>query len=90
MAEVIRCSECGTVFKGVPSWLVTARVNFACTSCPKKGTRGTLTRYEPVVETRSTIDLDTDLDDVDIDGLDDDVDIDLGDDLEALGDDKDL
>ena len=90
MAEVIRCSECNTVFKGVPAWLTTAKVNFACTSCPKKGTRGaTLTRFEPMPETRPSIDLDSD--DVDIEVLDEDVEMDLGDeDLEALGDDKDL
>jgi hypothetical protein len=91
MAEVIRCSECGTPFKGVPVWLTTAKVNFTCTSCPKKGTRGTLTRFEPVVESHPSISLDGDLDDVDIEALDEDPDIDLGDDdLDTLGDDKDL
>lgn len=93
MAETIRCSECSTPFKGVPTWLATAKVTFTCTSCPKKGTRGTLTRFEPAVEPRSqSADLegDADMEDVDLEGLDDD-DVDLGDDdAEALGEDKDL
>jgi len=85
--EVTRCSECGTVFKGVPHWLTTAKVTFTCTSCPKKGTRN-LARYEPPVEIRSSsVDLDGDPDAdgdvVDIEDLDD-AEIDLGDeDLEV-------
>jgi hypothetical protein len=92
MAEVIRCNECGMQFKGVPSWLATAKVNFTCTSCPKKGTRGGMTRFEPIIEPqRASLDLDSDLEEVDMDALDDDADLDLGDDdLDALGDDKDL
>ena len=93
MAETIRCSECSTPFKGVPTWLTNAKVTFTCTSCPKKGTRGNMQRFEPVVEASPvrTIDLDTDADEVDIDALDEDADIDLGDeDMEALGDDKDI
>ena len=93
MAETIRCSECSTPFKGVPSWLATAKVTFTCTSCPKKGTRGTLARFEPAIDVRSTEkdDIDTDIEEVDIDTMEDDADLELGDeDLEALGEDKDL
>jgi hypothetical protein len=93
MAETIRCSECSTPFKGVPTWLTTAKVTFTCTSCPKKGTRGGVARFEPIIESRSTqaVELDGDLEDVDIEALDEDAEIDLGDDdIEALGEDKDL
>ena len=93
MAETIRCSECSTPFKGVPTWLATAKVTFTCTSCPKKGTRGTLHRFEPVVETRSssTMDLDGEMEDVDMEALEEDADMDIAeDDLDALGDDKDI
>jgi len=94
MAETIRCSECSTPFKGVPTWLATAKVTFTCTSCPKKGTRGTLHRFEPAVEARSsssTIELDSDIEDVDMEALEEDADMDIAeDDLDALGDDKDL
>ena len=79
--EVIRCTECNTVFKGVPKWLATAKVTFTCTSCPKKGTRN-LTRFEPPIETRSVVselDPDADIDAVDLDDVDD-VDLELGDD----------
>lgn len=83
--EVIRCSECSTVFKGVPHWLANAKVTFTCTSCPKKGTRN-LTRFEPPIETRSAVhdtDGDPDLDGVEIEDIDE-ADLDLGDeDLEA-------
>lgn len=93
MAETIRCSECSTPFKGVPTWLATAKVTFTCTSCPKKGTRGSLARFEPAIETRPTpsIDLDGDIEDVDIEALDEDVELDLGEeDLDAIGEDKEL
>lgn len=93
MAEVIRCSECGTTFKGVPLWLATAKVNFTCTSCPKKGTRGGMARFEPTVmeQRSSSIELDGEVEDVDLDALDEDVELELGDDdMEGLGDDKDI
>ncbi len=92
MAEVIRCSECGLPFKGVPTWLATAKVNFTCTSCPKKGTRGGMARFEPAIEARSSVDLEPDLDEeVDVDSIDEDVELEIGDeDLEALGEDKDM
>ena len=94
MAETIRCSECSTPFKGVPTWLTNAKVTFTCTSCPKKGTRGGgVARYEPAPEIRTssvaTMDVDGEIEEVDMDALDEDVELELGDeDLEALGDDK--
>jgi hypothetical protein len=93
MAETIRCSECSTPFKGVPTWLATAKVTFTCTSCPKKGTRGPLARFEPAVEARPSpsVDLDGDMEDVDMEALDEDAELELGDeDLESLGDDKEV
>ncbi len=44
-SEVIRCTDCGAVFKAVPSWLVGAKVKFSCTNCPKRPSRGA--RFEP-------------------------------------------
>jgi len=93
MAETIRCSECSTPFKGVPTWLATAKVTFTCTSCPKKGTRGGMMRFEPAVETRSSssVDLDGDPDEAEIEVFEDDADLEIGDeDLESIGDDKDI
>jgi hypothetical protein len=92
--DVIRCSECGTPFKGVPLWLANAKVTFTCTSCPKKGSRG-LARFEPAPEEVSSqiaeLDRDPDLDGVDGVELDDDDQvIDLGEEeLEPMADDKD-
>jgi len=93
MAETIRCSECGTPFKGVPPWLATAKVTFTCTSCPKKGTRGPLHRFEPAVETRQSpsMELDGDMEDVDMEGMDEDAELELGDeDLDSIGEDKEV
>ena len=96
-SEVIRCSDCGAVFKAVPSWLATAKVKFTCTSCPRRSSRSGV-RFEPAVEpVRAAVDLDSDnvVRTVDIDGMDDDADNDAdmdmsADDLEAMDEDKDL
>jgi hypothetical protein len=89
--EVIRCSDCGAVFKGVPTWLATAKVKFTCTSCPKRSSRSGV-RFEPAVEPRIAMDLDGDpeLGGVDLDGLDD-ADLDLAaEDMDAMEDDKEI
>ena len=87
--ELIRCTDCGAVFKAVPAWLATANVKFTCTSCPKRA-RSAGARFEPAPEpiislTReSDPESDEDLDAADLEDLDE---MDLGDDLDALGDD---
>lgn len=70
--EVIRCSDCGAVFKGVPAWLATANVKFTCTNCPKRANRAA-TRFEPAIDARAEIDADADedIEAVDLEALDD-------------------
>ncbi len=86
--EAIRCSDCGAVFKGVPSWLRGAKVKFTCTNCPKRPSR--LARYEPPAATIMPMSADPDLEAVEIEDLDEDADLDLPDDLDDSKDDKDL
>ena len=78
--EAIRCSDCGAIFKGVPSWLRGAKVKFTCTNCPKRPSR--LARYEPPVVSAATMDADADLEAVEIEDMDEDADLELPDDLD--------
>ena len=90
-SELIRCTDCGATFKGVPAWLATAKVKFTCTNCPKRPSR--IARYEPppVAAVALDADTDTDLDAAEIEEMDEDADMDLGaDDLEEGKEDKDL
>ena len=87
--EAIRCSDCGAIFKGVPSWLRGAKVKFTCTNCPKRPSR--LARYEPpVVSAAERTSGDVDLEAVEIEDLDEEADLDLPDDLDDPKDDKDI
>ncbi len=85
--EAIRCTDCGAVFKGVPSWLRGAKVKFTCTNCPKRPSR--LARYEPPAATISAMSVDKDLEEPEIEDLDDEADLDLSDDMDDAKDDKD-
>ncbi len=90
-SEVIRCSDCGAIFKGVPAWLAGAKVKFTCTNCPKRPSR--LARFEPppapVVSLAA--DPDVELDAVEINDIEGDADLDLAaDDLDDLKDEKDV
>ena len=83
--ETLRCTEGGTPFKGVPSWLRTAKVTFTCTSCPKRGSRSGA-RFEPAIEIPRPVhnlvaetDTDTDADEVEID-LDEEIEMDFSED----------
>lgn len=89
-SELIRCTDCGATFKGVPSWLATAKVKFTCTNCPKRPSRG-VARFEPPVAAAAVLDpeADIDLDAVEIDEIDEEADLDLGtDDLDDVKDEK--
>ena len=88
-SEVIRCTDCGAVFKGVPSWLIGAKVKFTCTNCPKRPNRG-VARFEPPTPVVAMLDPEADLDAVAMDDPEDDAELDLADDLDDLKDDKDL
>ena len=85
--EAIRCSDCGAVFKGVPSWLRGAKVKFTCTNCPKRPSR--LARYEPPVVSIVERPSDPDMEAVEIEDLDEDADLDLADDMDDVKEDKD-
>ena len=87
--EAIRCSDCGAVFKGVPTWLQGAKVKFTCTNCPKRPSR--LARFEPPVAAASprSAEADEDLEPSEIEDMDEDADMDLPDDLDDSKDDKD-
>lgn len=88
-SELIRCSDCGAVFKGVPSWLRGAKVKFTCTNCPKRPTR--IARFEPPTPVIAPVDADAevDLDAVAIDDLEEDADLELpADDLDDIKDEK--
>ena len=85
--EAIRCSDCGAVFKGVPTWLQGAKVKFTCTNCPKRPSR--LARFEPQVAAATARSVDEDLEGAEIEDLDEDADLDLPDDLDDPKDDKD-
>jgi len=92
--ELIRCTDCGAVFKAVPAWLATASVKFTCTSCPKRA-RSVGARFEPAPEPIVSLsrnsdpdsDSDDDLDAADLEELDE---MDLGDDLDGLDDEKEV
>ena len=89
-SELIRCTDCGATFKGVPIWLATAKVKFTCTNCPKRPSRA-VARFEPPATTAAALDTDADadIDAVEIDDMDEEADIDLGaDDLEDAKDEK--
>ncbi|MCW3059676.1 MAG: hypothetical protein JWQ02_1497 [Capsulimonas sp.] len=94
-SESIRCSDCNAPFRAVPLWLLNAKVNFSCTSCPKRGGRSTV-RFEPAIEpvvtARKAVDLDADpdLEGIDLEEIDEDIDMDLGDDDADGKDDKDI
>ncbi len=91
-SEVIRCSDCGTPFKEVPTWLVTAKVRFTCTNCPRRPSRG-VARFEPAPAPRAVLAADPDADieavDIEIEDSEDDADL-AGEDLDDVKDDKDL
>ena len=87
-SELIRCTDCGATFKGVPIWLATAKVKFTCTNCPKRPSRA-VARFEPPVTAAAALDPDTDMDAVEMDGVDEEADLDLGaDELEDVKDEK--
>jgi DNA-directed RNA polymerase subunit RPC12/RpoP len=89
-SEAIRCSDCGATFKGVPSWLITAKVKFTCTNCPKRPSRA-VARFDPPIVTAAVLDPEADLDAVEIDEVDEEADLDIGaDELEDVKDEKDL
>ena len=88
-AEVIRCSDCGTVFKGVPKWLSNAKVKFTCTNCPRRPTRGGA-RFEPAIEPRVTMRADEDDEVAVIPDIDDDEDMPVLDEDAELEDEKDV
>ena len=52
-SEVARCADCGAPVRGVPAWLATAKVSFACNNCPKRPSRAA--RFEPAVEPRAVL-----------------------------------
>ena len=85
--EAIRCSDCGAVFKGVPTWLQGAKVKFTCTNCPKRPSR--LARFEPPAAAASVRSVDEDLEPSEIEDLDEEADMDLSDELDDPKDDKD-
>ena len=89
-SEAIRCSDCGATFKGVPSWLGTAKVKFTCTNCPKRPSRA-VARFEPPVAA-AVLDADpeADLDVAEMDEIDEEADLDISDELEDVKDEKDL
>lgn len=91
-SEVIRCSDCGTPFKEVPTWLVTAKVRFTCTNCPRRPSRG-VARFEPAPAPRAALAADPDADmeavDVEIEDSEDEVEL-AGEDLDDAKDEKDV
>ncbi len=90
-SELIRCTDCGATFKGVPAWLATAKVKFTCTNCPKRPSR--IARFEPPPVSAIALDADRDpdLDGVEIEEIDEDADLDMAaDDLDDTKEEKDL
>ncbi len=78
-SEIIRCTDCGAVFKGVPAWLSTASVKFSCTNCPKRPSR--IARFDAapaasLIKDKDEDD-DPDMDTVEAEDLDDDADLEL-------------
>lgn len=95
-SEVIRCTDCGAAFKGVPAWLSTAKVKFTCTNCPKRPSRA-LARFDspaaPLLLDKDDdkgLDKDADLEAVELDDLDDEADLELPADEDDAKDDKDI
>lgn len=87
-SELIRCTDCGATFKGVPIWLATAKVKFTCTNCPKRPSRAAA-RFEPPVAAAAALDPEADMDAVEIEDVDEEADLELGtDDLEEAKDEK--
>ena len=89
-SEVIRCTDCGAVFKAVPAWLVGAKVKFSCTNCPKRPSR--MARFEPAPATITALEVEPedDLDGVVVDDLEDDADLELpADEMDDIKDEKD-
>jgi hypothetical protein len=74
-SEVTRCNDCGAPLKGVPSWLATAHVKFACTNCPKRPSRAV--RHEPIAESHAALTADPDLEDADLDEMDEEADLEV-------------
>ena len=92
-SEVIRCTDCGAVFKAVPSWLVGAKVKFSCTNCPKRPSRAARFEVAPAAITTMTAEPEDDLDAIAVDDLDDEADLELpADEMDDtdIKDDKDL
>lgn len=87
-SQVIRCTDCGAIFKGVPSWLSTADVKFSCTNCPKRPSR--IARFDPPAPSAALLaEPDADLEAVEIDEADEDADLDLDTaELDAVHDEK--
>ncbi len=87
-SEAIRCTDCGATFRGVPSWLATAKVKFTCTNCPKRPSRA-IARFEPPVAAVAVVDADpeADMDAAEMDEIDEDADMDIN--TDDLEDDKD-
>lgn len=90
-SEAIRCTDCGATFKGVPSWLATAKVKFTCTNCPKRPSRA-IARFEAPIAPAAVLDADPDveLDGAEMDEIDEEVDLDISDELEDVKDEKEL
>jgi len=78
-SEAIRCSDCGATFKGVPSWLATAKVKFTCTNCPKRPSRAVARFEQPIVTAAvPNADREVDMDATDMDEIDEEADLDVG------------
>lgn len=91
-SEAIRCSDCGATFKGVPSWLGTAKVKFTCTNCPKRPSRA-IARFDPPVVAAAVLEADpeVDMDAAELDETDEEADLDISaDEAEDVKDEKDL
>ena len=91
-SEAIRCSDCGATFRGVPSWLATARVKFTCTNCPKRPSRAVARFEQPIVTAAvPNADREVDMDAADMDEIDEEADLDVGaDGLEDVKEEKDI
>ena len=48
--EIIKCTDCGAVFRGIPAWLTTAKVKFTCTNCPKRSRTNGANRAEVITD----------------------------------------
>ena len=91
-SEAIRCTDCGATFRGVPSWLATAKVKFTCTNCPKRPSRA-IARFEPPTVAAPVLEADpeVEIDAAEMDEIDEEADLDINaDELEDVKDDKDL